>query len=217
MDCSGRCRGCCRLRPRSASRNDISDDDSARAGTCRGTRACATFTSQDCADDNTHTDHDPAARRLTGVERLLQDRVTRWLSARLRKTRGVFSIEKCRLRDSSAGDCIQSVHEPERSARPRGKECSRATARSGGGDRQSGDTWHSGEQLRERHLSKVPHIVSTVLSAATTGRSRLWRGGGPQRDRPRRRAGVGAVPAAPRGRGPDQEGGNLYGPGQPIP
>jgi hypothetical protein len=78
-------------------------------------------------------------------------------------TRGVFSIEECRLRDSSASDRIQSVHELERSARARGKECSRSTVRSGGGDRQSGDTWHSRGQLRERDLSKVPHILSTVL------------------------------------------------------
>jgi hypothetical protein len=171
MDCAGRCRGCCRLRPRPA--NDLSDDESPRAGTRRGTRgcarsgtrACATFASQDCVDDSTRTGLDDAARWLTGIERLLQDRVTAQLSARLRKARGVFSIKERRLRDSSASDRIQSVRELERSARPRGQECSRSTFRSGGGDCQSGDTGHSRGQLRERDLSKVPHILSSVLSA----------------------------------------------------
>jgi hypothetical protein len=206
MDCAGRCRGSSRLRPRSAGRNDISDDDSGRAGTCRdtrdctrrgGTRACATFASQDCVDDSTRTGHDDAARGLTGIERLLQDRVAGQLSARLRKARGVFSIEECRLRDSSAGDRIQSVHELERSARPCGKKSSRSTVRSGGGDRQSGDTWHSRGQLRERDLSKVPHILRSVLSAGLiatrVARVRLGFWGATDKDRdPGRRAGVDA-------------------------
>jgi hypothetical protein len=170
MDCSCRRRGVCRLRARSASRDDTCDDDDARAGTCRGTRtctrggtrACATFTNEDCAPDSTRTDHKAVVRRVAGVEGLLQDRVTRQLPARLRKMAGMFSPEKRRLRDSSAGDRIQSVHEPERSARPRGKKCSRATVRSGAGDRKSGDTRHPRGQLRERHLSKAPHIVSTA-------------------------------------------------------
>jgi hypothetical protein len=173
MDCAGRCRGSGRLRPRPAGRNDISDDDSGRAGTCRDTRdcirrggtpACATFASQDCVDDSTRTGLDDAARWLTGIERLLQDRVTAQLSARLRKARGVFSIEERRLRDSSTGDRIQSVHELERSARPRRKKSSRSTIRPRGRDRQSGDTRHSRRQLRERDLSKVPHILNSVLS-----------------------------------------------------
>jgi hypothetical protein len=167
MDCTCHGRRARQLRPRPASRNDTCDDDSARAST-RGTRARtrsgtrATLTSEDCAGYGNRTNHDAAARRVTGVERLLQDRVTCQLPARLRKTGEMLSIEKFCLRDSSAGDCIQSVHEPERSARPRGKECPRAIVRPGGGDRQSGDPRHARGQLRERHLSKMPHIVSTA-------------------------------------------------------
>jgi hypothetical protein len=170
MDCTCHGRGARRLRPRSASRNDTCDDDGVRAGT-RGTGARtrsgtrATLTSEDCAGYGNRANHDAAARRITGVERLLQDRVTRQLPARLRKTGEMLSIEKCRLWDSSAGDCIQSVHELERSTRPRGKKSSRSTVRPCGGDRQSGDTWHSRGQLRERDLSKVPHVLSALLFA----------------------------------------------------
>jgi hypothetical protein len=137
MACTFRGHRAHRLCPRSASRNDTSEEHRGRAGICRGThketRACATSTNEECARNSTRTGRDTTLRRVTGVEGLLQDRVKRQVPARLRKISGMFSIEECRIRNSSAGDRTQSVLELERSARPRGKKCSRGAPRSGAG------------------------------------------------------------------------------------